>query len=378
MARNLATEYRKTLQAQHDLAPMQYMDEAQFQPLYQSLNLKNIDTLLNGTGAQDYTYYDWNPAVYSNTRRAKQGSSFLSGLPGMPGGDGGGFPGLPGGSGGFSLPGLPGGSGGFPGLPGMGGGGNPLSSIPGLGSLFGGSDKPKRKLLSAGHYTGRTVTNPAQRGLLQMYEQDIAPSQARQVSFQRQSDINDVRNLSPAFREAMRTSDPTSAKLLDSLSSDAQEGMDLGATLDPSLRREVSQSVRAGQSARGMGMGPVDAYIEAMQTGSAAEALRATRRANAANAVQMNQGFYGNAMDKILNRSNGNGALGTAQLASQIGGQAGAKDFNPESAYASDLYNTNFNAAIAQAINAKNNQTALIGAGISAVGGIAGGALGAI
>jgi hypothetical protein len=46
---------------------------------------------------------------------------------------------------------------------------------------------------------------------------------------------------------------------------------------------------------------------------------------------------------------------------------------NPESSYAQDLHNTNFNALVNQAIANANNKNALIGAGISAAGSLAGG-----
>ena len=379
--RNLANEYRKTLQAQIDIAPQQYRAEALLQPLYQGLNLQNIDYLLNGTPEQSYDYNEWVKPVYSDSKRRGGSSSFMS----FPGGDifgggpgGGGFPGLPGmgGSGGGGFPGLPGmggsGGGGFPGLPGMGGGGGGGFSLPGLGGLFG-DDEKKRKLITPGHYVSHPATRGAQRGLLEITEHDIVPSQARQQSYMRAADIADVMKLGPEARRAIAASSPEAARLLASLESDAQEGMDLGATLDPSLRREVQQSVRAGQSARGMGKGPVDLYTEALETGSAAEALRATRRANAANAIGLDQKFYGDMFSQVLNRSNPSGALAAGNQAANVSQQAGQRLFNTESPYAQDVYDGNFNASVAQRIGRQNNQTALIGAGIGAAGSIAGG-----
>lgn len=365
--RNLAKEYRQTIDAQLKAAPQLFESERMFQPLYQSLNLQNLDYLLNGSPEQEFTYYDWNKPVWSDSKNKHQdgfgmGAPGMGGMPDLFGGGGGGFPGLPGMGGG-----------GFPGLPGMGGGGGGGGfSLPGLGDLFGGDDDDNRKLLQPGHYSTRTVTRGPQRGLLRMMEEDVLPSQIRQNTQQRAGDIADVERLGPDARRAIAAASPESARLLSLLQADAQEGLELGATLDPSLRREVAQSVRAGQAARGMGKGPVDLYTEALETGSAAEALRATRRANAGTTIGLDQQLYGNMFQNILNRSNPQQAQGAVNQASGVGGQSGPQLFNPESAYASDLFNTNFNAHFNELINRRNNQAALIGAGINAVGNIAG------
>jgi hypothetical protein len=73
--------------------------------------------------------------------------------------------------------------------------------------------------------------------------------------------------------------DPEGAAMRDRLIGSANEGLELGGQLDPAVRREVQQAARAGQSARGMGLGPSDLHEELMQMGSAAEA-RKTQRQN--------------------------------------------------------------------------------------------------
>lgn len=367
--RNYRREMQANIEAQIGLMPQMFQAQSIYAPLESSLNLQNLDSFLNGTQDSDYTTYGWKAPVYKTGRRSSGGGvSLLPGMP-MPGGSGG-FPGMPGGGGGFDMPSLiPGGGGGF--------------GLPGLDGLFGGDDKPKKKLVSKGQYVATgTAHRGAQRGFLDMYQNDIVPTldaaQRRSLSYQREGDIADVQRLSPAMLAALRASNPEAARLLDSLNADAQQGMDAGATLDPSLRREVSQSVRGGQAARGMGLGPVDLYTEALQTGSAAEALRQTRRANAASTIGLDQQFYGNPFDRILNRSSQSNALAPG-IAAQGDAMSQIKQFiNPESPYAGDIYNTNFNAMQSRNNAASSNTAALWGAGINAVGHIAGGAMGAI
>jgi hypothetical protein len=72
----------------------------------------------------------------------------------------------------------------------------------------------------------------------------------------------------------------------------------------------------------------------------------------------------------ILGRPSQGAAQGQALLGQGQQGASGAGPslFNPESAYAGDIFNTNYNANAAANIASANNKTALIGAGISAAG----------
>lgn len=338
-ARNLAREYQRTLDVQHNNLGRQFLDEEQASKLYQSLSLENQNYLLNGSPEMDFPTYKYVPATYYPKK--KSGGGFLDSL----------------------LDPITGTTGG------------PLSPL----SLFGGGGGGGAKLKTAAHYdmTG-TQHRGAQRGLLSLYENDIIPSQIRQATAQRAGDIADVQNLSPAMRTALRTADPDSAKLLDLENQQAGDELGMGAGLDPSLMRLVSQSIRGRQNGSLLSNGNAGAYDEALKTGQFGMDLRDRRRGFASNVVGQNQAFYGNPFERVLNRSNPNAALATSGAASSLGNSSVPRYTNPESPYAGDLYNTNFNAAVAAAINAKNNQTALIGAGISAVGNIAGGAAGLI
>lgn len=145
--------------------------------------------------------------------------------------------------------------------------------------------------------------------------------------------------------------DPQQARLLGEMNSQALSELKMGAQLDPSLAREVQQSVRAGQSARGLGLGPADVYQEAMQIGSAGQAMRNQRRAYAGQVAGMN-----------LENVRPYLAL-SAQLS-----KAGPQMIDMWNPYASDLYNTNYNAESARNIAAAANRAAITGATINAAG----------
>jgi hypothetical protein len=162
----------------------------------------------------------------------------------------------------------------------------------------------------------------------------------------------------PGYQAAM---DPANNALYGEMNKQALSELQLGAQLDPSLRREVEQSVRGGQAARGVGFGPSDIYTEAMQTGSAAQALRNQRRA-----------FAGNVASANLQRDQPYFAL--ASQGANYAQQGGANLFNPWSPYAQDVYNTNYNSEVARKIATANANAHVVGAALGTVGSIIGAA----
>lgn len=371
-ARNGGTESAQALKWKTKNAGALYEAEARYQPLYQRLALGNTDTFLNGSEGGTYTVNEQVPNPRYKGKNPATGSSFMpgfgGGLPGISGSFGG-IPGLGGGGGGGGgLPGLPG----LPGIPGLGGdGGGDF-----FGGLFGGGDDKKKKIPKK-IWQSREVSYGPQRGFLDMLENDINPALLRLDTAQRESDIGDIATLGPKAREALRLANPDNAALLDQLNEQANSELALGAQLDPSMRREVEQGVRAGQSARGMGFGNSDLFEELMATGSRGEAMRDKRRGFASQLLGLNQAIYGDPFQQILGRPSGAGAA-SGIFGQASGLQAGPSLFNPESSYMQDLFNTNLNMKASGAISSANNKNAILAAGISALGGAAGGALGMI
>jgi hypothetical protein len=120
-----------------------------------------------------------------------------------------------------------------------------------------------------------------------------------------------------------------------------------------------------------MGYGLPDLFEELMGAGVGGQELI---RSRAGQALSASEGFYGNPFETILQRNSGKNAGSAAgATATGLNGSSGPSLFNPESAYAQDVNNTNYNAQSAAAISSRNNQAALLSALTGALG-TAGGA----
>lgn len=221
---------------------------------------------------------------------------------------------------------------------------------------------------------------PGQRGFLDILR-DLGPASdqftAESLSRQRESELADVERLGPRATEAFRSANPAQAALLDLLNTQARQELELGATLDPSLRREIAQSVRAGQASRGFGYGQNDIAAEALLTGATAEQLRQARRTFASGVVGLNQGT---SLDPFL-ATIGRPGLNLAQTQSLVGANYG-RPVGPglfgTQVNANDVFNTNFNAQASAANASANNQAATQGAAIAGGASLAGAAVLAI
>jgi hypothetical protein len=92
-----------------------------------------------------------------------------------------------------------------------------------------------------------------------------------------------------------------------------------GATLDPSLRREVQQAVRSGQTARGMGRGVSDLADEIYAVGTRSDDLRRRRQGMAMTWLQNQSMTAPNAMGMLsgITGSFGNLAMGAMGMENQ-------------------------------------------------------------
>lgn len=217
-----------------------------------------------------------------------------------------------------------------------------------------------------------------QPGLLELYENEVMPrlgqaeANARRVA--READISDVEDLGVRASEAFKAANPEQAALMDELNAQAMSELSSGASLPPSLTRELDQYVRGGQASRGMGFGMADVGQEALIKGMAAEQLQRRRQGFAQQIAGMNAANTQDPFMAILGRP-GVSVNQAGMIAGQGQGMNPGNTFNPESAYAGSLYANNFNAAGNAAISAANNRTALAGAGLSAAGDFGGSAM---
>lgn len=191
------------------------------------------------------------------------------------------------------------------------------------------------------------------------------------LSTQREGDIADVSRLAGASRSAYDQLNPEGAALLRRITALRMDELEDPYAMSASQRREAEQNVRGAQSVRGMGMGPTDAFQEAMYLGDRQRGLYNERLQGAAQTVGMNQSFYGDPFQQILGRPSGSNAQGLYQQAQGVGPQ---QVFDPYSSYFGNAYGFNANAQNAANIAGANNSAA-IGGALLGVGGRLGGSL---
>lgn len=123
---------------------------------------------------------------------------------------------------------------------------------------------------------------------------------------------------SPAlYMEALRKADPQGMAGLDSLSQSANEDLKLGRNLNANQNRQVEQSVRGGQAARGMGYGPTDIYQEMLQKLGYGDQLLAQRQQQAMNVSQVRTALGSRGVDAALGMGTG---VGPALISNDFAG----------------------------------------------------------
>lgn len=242
---------------------------------------------------------------------------------------------------------------------------------------------------------------PAVKGLLDFYQQDLYPRTSGMLksanTASRAADIADVAALGPTATAAFRAANPEATATLAELQrqamtagpselerlleQQARSEMALGNQMSPEQQRQIEQATRASFAARGMAMGRPAAFAEVLNKDQYATQRQGQRQQFAMGVdqlqqqrLQANRGFLGNVTQLSLGATQDPfmAILGRASQAPQVGqaqfgsGQAtlGAQPnlFNPQSSYAQDLYNTNYNGQVAYGIGMANRDAALYGA----------------
>ena len=212
-----------------------------------------------------------------------------------------------------------------------------------------------------------------QRGLLELYANYVNPAMSGMESeadkYRRSSDLRDVEEYGGRATAALLGADSYKKELSDELSRQALSELQAGATLDPSLRREVQQGYRQAATARGMAYNPSSAAEEAYFTGLQAEQLRRNRQQFAQGALAQRQQLTGDPFMQFL------GCPGQAFAAGQgFGGQGMAigqtapRLFSPESQYAADLMNSNMQSQLAARTASAQNRAGIIGGAFQGLG----------
>lgn len=154
----------------------------------------------------------------------------------------------------------------------------------------------------------QTVTTPATPGDLAIAQAALPAIDelaANANTAQRTATIGDVNTLGPAALAALQNFDPAQTQLENTLTWQAQSELAAGSNLTPSQQEQDTQYVRAGQAARGLGVGPSDVYTEAFTLGQAGQNQLQQRQAFAGNVVNQQSQLYGDPFLAITGQSSG-------------------------------------------------------------------------
>ena len=214
---------------------------------------------------------------------------------------------------------------------------------------------------------------PQIMGMMEQLQPRLAAMDRQTLQAQREADIGAMEQLGPRAMAAMRGIDPSKTELMDSLTEQAQQGVDAGGQLTSMEQRRFQQNVRGSQAARGMGMGPSDALYESAELQLAGERRQQQRTGEGYRAIGMRQGMMGDPFMQILGKPSGINPMMAMQAAGQGRGYSPGALFNPESNYAANIYSGNQQAINMQRMSQMQGQNALMGAGIGALGSMGGG-----
>ena len=212
--------------------------------------------------------------------------------------------------------------------------------------------------------------------MLDIYEstQPRLAAMARQtLAAQRERDIESIEQLGGRARSALEAANPEQAALMAELNRQAQTGLEAGGQLSAWERREIQQSARSGQAARGMGYGVGDAAIESLAQLQGASARRQQRQGFAQSMVGLNKATSADPFMAILGRPSSVSPAMAGGVLGQAQGFNAGQMFSPESQYAGDIYNQNYQGVLAARTASAKNRASMIGAGLGAIGSIWGG-----
>ena len=207
--------------------------------------------------------------------------------------------------------------------------------------------------------------------LLDLYESSqsrLGAMDREQLDLQREGDIGAIEKYGGRARDALDAANPEQAALLEELNAQALGDLQQGGQLNAGERRTINQSARGAQAARGFGYGINDAAIESWANLQGSEQKRQQRQGFAQSMVGMNKATAADPFMAILGRpSSMNPAMAGGAVGQAQGFNPGAM-FSPESQYAGDIYNQNYQGELAARTASAKNRASMIGAGMQAVG----------
>jgi hypothetical protein len=180
--------------------------------------------------------------------------------------------------------------------------------------------------------------------LLATYQQNQPTMNALATEDQRARTAGEMDLISqygPQVTQAIRQSSGN-ATLLDMLRADAESGLAAGGGLDPAMQAQLQQQMRGAQAGRGMMTSGNSAVSgEALYGAQAAQALKQQRFQNAQSVASQLQQTGGDPFLALLGRPSQTLAM-TQGMGQQAAGYNPGNLFNPESGYAGNLWNANY------------------------------------
>ena len=217
--------------------------------------------------------------------------------------------------------------------------------------------------------------------LLDLYETSqrrLGALDRETLAAQREADISAIEDYGTramqGYRAAADAANPEQAALMAELNRQALSDLKLGGQLNASERRDLQQSARGAQAARGFGYGINDAAIESWAQMQGSDQKRRQRQGFAQSMAGLNQANSVDPFMAILGRPSSMTPAMTGSFVGQAQGFNPGAMFSPESQYAADIYNQNYQGQLAARTATAKNRASMIGAGMGAVGGMFGAA----
>ena len=166
---------------------------------------------------------------------------------------------------------------------------------------------------------------------------------------------------------AIKASNPQLASLIDTMTSQAGSQLGLGTNIDPTQMALTQQAIRSRQSGMLGGTGNAGTYNEALGLSQFGQQLYQQRLANAGNVANINQGIYGQGISNLMT-----GTYNPYQAVSMGMGlsQFNIPNYGNSNINAQSAADTGYAGQLSAYNSAQNNQSALLGAGISGLTGI--------
>jgi len=211
------------------------------------------------------------------------------------------------------------------------------------------------------------------KGLLQAYEEDFAPSMARQKAATVKGDIDILKEYGPQLLQAQRDIDPLADSLRQGIMDSASEDLAAGQGLTETEQRDLDQQILSGAADRGLeGQGSTFADMVSQRL-SANRGVKQQRLQNASAAYAMN------ATDPLFALT-GRAASTPGQAMQQFGSAGFALNsspgiFNPESNYAGNIATQNYQGQMDARTSSASNKAGMISGALQGLGSLGGGFL---